>query len=229
MRSLKKTLACCACIAIVVAASVCGTLAYLTDKDSAVNTFTVGQVDISLDESAVDANGKIVDANGDGLADNRTSENGYHLLPGQTYHKDPTITVKANSEESYVRMFLNVYNASAVQEIIDTHNLGDFAAFIDWDAEKWHYVGCDVNAQENVISFEFRYYTTVGTDTEDVTLHPLLTQLSVPGVIDGDELNALFAGGFKMEVVGHAIQATGFQSDVDAWAAFDVQMNANGQ
>ena len=94
------------CALIVVTATVFTTLAYLTDKEAVVNTFTVGNVSISLVETDVDKDGD-------------DQSNDYHLLPGKTYQKDPTLTVDAESEESYIRMILTVHNHSAVQAIID--------------------------------------------------------------------------------------------------------------
>ena len=64
-----------------------GTLAYLTDSEAVTNTFTVGQVHISLDETDVDASG-VKDG------DTRVKANTYHLIPGQTYTKECTVTVK---------------------------------------------------------------------------------------------------------------------------------------
>ena len=90
------------CAVLLVAASVAGTLAYLTSQETVVNTFTVGQVDIDLNETKATQDGVPVPG-----AD-RVQENTYHLLPGMTYTKDPQITVKAGSEESYVRMLLTV-------------------------------------------------------------------------------------------------------------------------
>lgn len=40
--------------------------------------------------------------------------NEYHLLPGHTYTKDPTVTVKTGSDASYVRMKVTFNNAKAI-------------------------------------------------------------------------------------------------------------------
>lgn len=45
------------CAVLLVAASVLGTMAYLTDSKDVKNTFTVGNVAIKLDEAKVDENG----------------------------------------------------------------------------------------------------------------------------------------------------------------------------
>ena len=207
--------------------SVLGTLAYLTDSDSVTNTFTVGQVDIALDEADVDENGKEITGN------DRVKENAYHLLPGQSYTKDPTITVQANSEESYIRMIMTVYNASAVQSIIDKHQLGDFSALIGgWDKEVWIYEDFSEDTTANTISFKFRYKETVGTGNNAEKLPALFETLIVPDEADGNELKKLYDpnddgkydDGFKMVIAGHAIQKAGFDNADKAWEAFEKQV-----
>lgn len=79
---MKKTLMIALAFVLVIAMSVAGTLAYLTDKTEAVtNTFTVGKVDIDLKE---------------------TTGETYKMIPGENIKKDPTVTVKTGSEASWV-------------------------------------------------------------------------------------------------------------------------------
>ena len=80
---MKKTLSLLLAFALVIALSVAGTVAYLQDKDTVTNTFTVGNVEILLDEAPVEkdtATGQYVTASGDRIQAN-TYEN---LVPGQT-------------------------------------------------------------------------------------------------------------------------------------------------
>lgn len=222
----KKTLLIITSMILVAAISVTVTLAWLTDTDTAVNTFTVGQVDILLDEADVDENGKLI-LDDEGNPVNRVKENEYHLIPGQTYIKDPAVTVQAGSDPSYIRMILTVHNASAVQAILDKCELGDFFALIGgWDEETWLYHGFTEDTEANTISFEFRYKETVGADADPVALCALFETLVVPGQASNAELQALYDGGFKMVVHGHAIQAAGFAGEDAAWAAFDEQVKA---
>lgn len=105
------------CAVLLVAASVLGTMAYLTDSKDVKNTFTVGNVAIKLDEAKVDENGNPVDKDGkvvDKTEAPRVTENKYKLLPGHVYVKDPTVTVVAPSVESYVRMKVTFNNASQI-------------------------------------------------------------------------------------------------------------------
>lgn len=236
MKKKGKALLLCTGAVALVAGSVLGTIAFLTDTEEAINTFTVGNVSISIAESKVDENGVPE-------GEETTDANEYRLVPGVTYTKDPTVTVDKGSEESYVRMILNIYNKTDVQAIIDneTHGLTDYADLINWDEDTsdWKYKGFNVDEENNVISFEFRYKETVdgyvlnsGTQLEeaaDVELQPLFTELIVPGTLTNTELENLYNGGFKIVVEGQAIQATGFTGETaedDAWAAFDKQHNS---
>lgn len=77
----KKTLALVLALTLLVAGVVGGTLAWLTDQtDEVKNTFTVGDINI-------------------GLAETTTN---YKMVPGNTIAKDPTVTVKANSEACWL-------------------------------------------------------------------------------------------------------------------------------
>lgn len=102
MKKTSKALLLALCAVLLVAASVMGTMAYLTSTDSVENTFTVGKVAITLDEAAVSTDGvELKD-----LA--RRNSNTYHLLPGHEYMKDPTVHVSTDSEECY--LFVKVTN-----------------------------------------------------------------------------------------------------------------------
>ena len=57
------------CAVLLVAASVLGTMAYLTDSKDVKNTFTVGNVSIKLDEAKVNADGKAIDKEGNVVTD----------------------------------------------------------------------------------------------------------------------------------------------------------------
>ena len=54
MKTARKVLIIALCAVLLVSISVMGTMAYLTSQDSVKNTFTVGNVKITLDELDVD-------------------------------------------------------------------------------------------------------------------------------------------------------------------------------
>lgn len=117
MKKTSKALLLALCAVLLVAASVMGTMAYLTSTDSVENTFTVGNVAITLDETDVDDSTLNAD---------RDQANSYKLLPGHTYTKDPIIHVDANSEECY--LFVKVVNQIADIEKEDASVANQMAA-----------------------------------------------------------------------------------------------------
>lgn len=102
MKTARKALMLILCAALLVSATVMGTLAYLTSQDAVTNTFSVGNVKIDMDETDVDDSTPNKD---------RDTENAYRLLPGQEYTKDPIITVDPASEDAWV--FIQVVNEIA--------------------------------------------------------------------------------------------------------------------
>ena len=99
MKKSVKALLLVMCAIVLVVATVFTTLAYLQDATQTItNTFTVGNVDIKLDEADVDANGDLV-----GTIETRTEESqSDKVIPGKEYTKDPTIRVQNGSESSWV-------------------------------------------------------------------------------------------------------------------------------
>ena len=105
---MKKTLTVVIALVLVVVMSVAGTVAYLTSTKTVTNTFTVGKVEITLDETDVNEYGAKV-------SDTRVTENTYKLIPGHTYTKDPIVHVGADSEDCW--LFVKVENGlSAIED-----------------------------------------------------------------------------------------------------------------
>lgn len=214
MKTGNKILLWCLGFVAVAAISVAGTLAYLTDEDSVVNTFTVGKVQITLDETKVNTDGTVVEGA------ERVQKNEYHLIPGQTYTKDPMITVEENSEEAYVRMMVTLNCAEELKEIFGNDFLPE--NYVEgWESLTWECVGNIT--EDNTITYEFRYFKTVSSAAgEKKALEPLFTKITVPGTVTGEQLKML--NDFNITVVGHAIQAAGFEDADTAWAAFEEQV-----
>ena len=92
MKKTKNLLAIVAMMLLIAMLSVAGTVAWLTAAtDSVVNTFTVGDIEIELDES---------------------DELDLKIIPGKTIAKDPVVTVLANSEACWLFVKIDVANWS---------------------------------------------------------------------------------------------------------------------
>lgn len=221
MKTKMKALTLVLCAMLLVVASVMGTLAYLkATSDTVVNTFTVGKVGIKLDEAPVDEYGKVV--TGD-----RRITNTYKLMPGHTYTKDPMVTVKAESESSYIRMKVTIEGYDQLVAAFPKETFAEFWSgdmFLleklvsNWDRNIWQSYGYDAATK----TYEFRYYNTVDTlGKTDTALEPLFKFVVVPGTLNNDQILAL--NGVKINIVAHAIQADGFANADAAWTAFDQQ------
>lgn len=238
------------CAVLLVAASVLGTMAYLTDSKDVKNTFTVGNVTIELDEAKVDEKGNLVKNQDDTLVD-RVTQNEYKLLPGHTYVKDPTVTVLAPSVESYVRMKVTFNKASQIIAMCTDPEFAEdgptgvenafplirMVKFMEANAAKWDGIIPD-NMEEtgdmlasnkyfvadktnNTLTYYFYYNEAVAAPTENVVLPTLFDKITLPEWVTGDQLKAL--QGFEINVVAEAIQADGFENADAAWAAFAAQ------
>lgn len=216
MKTKAKVLIAALCAVLLVVGSVMGTLAYLTDRQAVVNTFTVGNVDITVDEAPVTPDGEVIPG------EDRVEGNDYHLIPGQSYTKDPTMTVKAGSEESYVRMMVTINCISELRAIFGNGFLPH--DFIEGkDSNIWVYEDTVENG-DNTVTYEFRYYKPVDAfeATEDIVLEPLFTSFTIPGSMTGEQLATI--ADLEIRVEGHAIQTATFDSAAAAWVAFDAQI-----
>ena len=189
----KKILVACLCVALAVLTIAGTTLAYLTSQDTVTNTFTVGNVSITLDEAKVDEMGKPVE-NAD-----RVKANSYKLIPGQTYTKDPTVHVTADSEKCYV--FVKVDNGIAALEG-SSNTIASQIATNSWTP---------VTGETNV------YYKTVEATTTgaDLTVFSSFTLAN-----DANSKAEWDSQDIKVVVTAYAVQYDGFEGNVaGAWDA----------
>ena len=92
-------------VVLVLTTVIGGTLAWLTAKtDAVVNTFTVGNIDIALEE---------------------TTGEEYKMVPGTVLSKDPVATVEGGSEACW--LFVEVNNSANLEEYVS------FKYVTDWN------------------------------------------------------------------------------------------------
>lgn len=191
MKKKTKALMLVLCAVLLVTASVLGTMAYLTSTDQVVNTFTVGKVAITLDEAKVDPDGKpVADAA-------RVKKNAYHLLPGHTYTKDPTVHVQANSENSFI--FVKVENGIARYEAGTT-----IAAQIA------------ANGWTRLAGVENVYYKAY-TKSAEITDLPVFGDFTIADHANAADSWNNFSAETKVTVTAYAVQQDGFASAAAAW------------
>lgn len=169
----KKTLALVLALTLLVAGVVGGTLAWLTDRTAEVkNTFTVGDINIGLTETTTD----------------------YKMVPGNTIAKDPTVTVKANSEACWLFV-----------QVTESTNLKDFITYAI--ADGW------TKLQDGV------YYREVPASNADQPFSVLAgNAVTVNNTVTKEMLTAKDFTNPTLTFKAYAIQKDHFTTPADAWA-----------
>ncbi len=168
MRTKTKALVLALCAVLLVVATVFVTMAYLTSTTKDVtNTFTVGNVKITLDEEDVDTDTN-TDDNVTVNNEVRDLANGYKLIPGKTYDKDPTVHVDATSENCYlfVKVENNISDIEAEKNNIEAQMKANGWTCIDEVNNIWAHKDI-AKASDDVVVFE---YFTVNDSIDNNTL-----------------------------------------------------------
>ena len=192
MKTKTKALALFLSAVLLVVTTVFATMAYLTSQDSVRNTFTFGQVGITLDEADVNTDGTVI------AGAERVKANEYHLIPGHTYVKDPVVHIDANSENCWLFVKLN----NGLKEIIDATTIEDQMAENGWSL---------VDGTTNI----YAYKEIVGKD-KDI---PTFEKFNLKDDADVSKYATKDNKANVIEVIAYAVQADGFGSAKAAWDA----------
>lgn len=195
-------------LALVGAIGVGATLAYLSDKTNNVtNTFTVSNaIQIVLDEQEYDNPAKV-----------RVDQNDYEdVIPGLTYPKDPTVTVKIGDDGKVTPQY--VFMA------VDTSTDVSYT----FDSSHWDDVTADVTPGEGIKVYKYNDVVTIDTEdyndvddafsgyVEGIQLQPLFTEVTInENVTEGSKVLE------NIVIRAAAIQSDGFDSWEDAYAEID--------
>ncbi len=175
----RRLLALIVALVLVFGVAVGGTVAWLVARsDAIVNTFTYGDINIDLDETTGDE---------------------YEMIPGQTITKDPTVTVEADSVESWLFVKLE-----------KSENFDDFMEYAI--AEGW-------TALPDVDGVYYR--ETDRTDEEQTFAVLADNTVTVKETVTKAMLNALDQTDPPsyptLTVTAYAVQKAGFETAGDAW------------
>lgn len=223
--SIKSKIALLSVISLVVISSVFGTMSYFRDTDVSRSTFTVGRIKLELSETNVDGKDTF------GVTNNaeRDSINNYHLVPGDSYVKDPTVTVKGNSEDAFVYMTLNINNYSKLLDAFPSdrfegmylstvNKIINLEAFFNLNSNDWKY--CGMNVVDDCAQYRFTYRSKVLKSADDNHLGSLFTTMKIP--VEADEDNLALFEDLTIDIKAYAVQALGFENYNEAWkASFD--------
>lgn len=214
-------------IALAVLASAIGiTLAYLTDSDSVTNTFTVGDLQVTLTEPNWE------DGDGDGE------------IPGDTLVKDPTVLAEEN--DSYVRFVVRFIDSASGDVITNNARANKIMQTIRFDStyntanatpgtgitadESYSLsdltgipnVNPEFTLDSEISSAGVKYYN-YSSVLEEGDKATLFTNVVIPTDWGREDLEIL--GAYEIEVCVQAIQAANFEN---AAAAFSALNDATG-
>ena len=216
---MKKTIAIVALVVLVAVASVLGTLAYLTDTKTVENTFTMGDVKIKWDEPDV--------KNPEG---ERVTSNTYtDMAPGIVYTKDPVVT-NVGPSDAWVRMIVTVENGmnwlglynenvwTAPQETAFNALINNTLSE-EWELTAIAYVP---NSERGTTDFvaTLKYKTPLATSS---ATSAAFKEVTIPAKATAKDITTRISqnGTFHIDVKAEAMQANGFETWEEAFAAFD--------
>lgn len=220
MKNKTKAILCTAAIAGVVGVS--GIFAYLTDMDTKSNNFTIGHVDIELQEPEWD---KATDENGNKIPD--YAEN---IVPNATITKDPKVkNVGKNDAYIYLKVTVpakSVVTAGADGTLINEGRPQDTQLFTYSKNANWTEItprAENRNATTNEIesyTYVYYYYEKVApNDTTDTLFDRVTFANVVEKPIDSSE--------HQIDIEAYAIQADNLPKDTTIESAYNIYVNQN--
>ena len=217
----KRFVAILLCVTLVALAAIGATFAYLTSTATVNNTFTMGNVKITLDETNVN------DPTGA-----RVTSNEYNVYPGAVVTKDP-IVHNVGKNAAYIRATVNVSNwmnlCAAYYPEFGIHfpSAGyenSLELLVGQLGEGWSVVGVTIGDTFTDGAFGAKFILkydgaldgalAAGADTT-----AMFQTVTIPAGIDNANTDS-----FKeVKVVAQAIQADGFDTWEAAFAAYDAK------
>lgn len=187
-KTKKRFIALFTLIALFSVTAIGATYAYLSSTTAAItNTFTVGDVQINLTEPDF-----VQDAE-------------HILVPGATLAKNPTVTVLADSEDSYVAIKVTVPKAL------------DSLVTLDWNTTDWQLVEKITDpSNSNNYAYYYKLKNEVEKAATNTQLNAAFNSVYVKTSVTNSQLQALTSDDLKVTVQAFAIQSLGFSNVDDA-------------
>lgn len=181
-----------ATLSAIVVVAVGGTMAYLSSETNTLeNKFTPGEdVEITLAEPSWD-------------------ESKAKITPGSSIDKDPTVTVKKETEACYVRLKVVIpKKLSGIMEALEINSkftLDTSRTVVEADSTTYYYNFNDI----------------VDADATDIELPALFTKVAIKKSAKYEEYKDFTAVDLHIDVTGQAVQAENFTDANAAWNGFE--------
>lgn len=205
------------------ATAVSGIAAYFTDMDEKDNNFTIGKVEIELQEEEWD---KLPDENG-----NKIPDEAENLVPGQHIPKDPQVK-NTGENDSYVFMTVEIpceevitVNEDGTQNPLLPMNLYGFDSSTAWQG-----IGCHIIKDDAGKTTAYKYLYAYANDDKTCkvlkpgdTTEPLFEEVVFVNVMEGQELEGETV---SIPVQAYAIQTENLPEDTkNVWEIWSIITN----
>lgn len=194
----KKVVLALLAIVLLISGAVGGTVAWLKDStDTVTNTFTVGDINIDLTE------------NGTSAKDSPVTNNNFKIIPGGEQEKDPTVTVKANSEACWLFV-----------KITESNNYNGSTPYVTWSVDR-AWTELSQTTEDGVKTYV--YYIDQAATTADVP-HAVLngSKVTYADTLTKADLNALDGEKPSLEFAAYAVQKANGNSIFTVEQAWDI-------
>lgn len=214
---MKKNKTFLAAIVLLLLFVVGGAVAYFTDTDTKTNTFTIGNVDIDLEETAWDA---LTDDN-----DNDIPDDAEDMMPGESVTKDPVIRNLSTKNPAYVFAKVEVPCTTIVAPATTSEELFTYTINTGWAELTSAQVACTSGGTATHVY----YYGSGNTltalakaadaSTPTPTSTAVFSSVTLLSTLKGNEG---LTGNKNIVVTGYGIQTEGLTSTTPAsvWSNF---------
>lgn len=198
----KKNLIIAVSLVLIAVMSAGATLAYFSAKTEPVtNMFTLGNISASISEPNWNPNPDRV------------------MVPGDSYLKDPTITIGASSQPAWVFIKVTVSDAAALLAAVgEGALLPEIASDL---ASGWTLMTSPAVAGDTA-TYVYGYDKIVGAGA---STSPIFTEITLPTSVDGSNTYASLTDGFTIAAQGFAVQAAYVDTLAAAYALAQTQFD----
>ena len=175
-----------------------GTVAWLiATPDPVVNTFTYGDIDITLEETNTNLDG-----------DSNPNTNDYKMMPGEKITKDPVVTVKAGSEDMW--LFVKLEKSANFDEFMEYTVDSNWAELAGVAGVYYRHITAaevkDADLKAHVLA------------DDTVTVKETVTKEMLNALDESDGVAIANPTYPTLTVTAYAVQYAGNPTAADAWA-----------
>ncbi len=203
----KKILSICLVAVIAVLAITGASLAYFTDNEQKVNTFTLGDVKIKLEES------------------NWPTNDRFDVVPGVAYQKNPVVK-NVGKNTAWIKVDVTLSDAKAFIKAVNNHfELAEFKleSIFTVDSEfddKWKLVAQpELDEENDTLTYSYYYLNRL---EKNQNTGSLFSEVTIPKQFNNADMKEI-GPDFTITVTAHAIQDEPFENVDEAFLEYTIE------